>query len=167
MWDDFAHEADINLIAPDSNNEAGWPLGQATADYLEAVLDDAAATYSIDPDQIYLFGHSAGAGVAQYLANRTDGPWRAVATHAGALSASEVRQKPGAIPIYSFLGDQDPLVPTTFAQESAEALSNAGHRVELITMPHHGHWYYHIGPYMAERVWDRLVSAQDSASHSY
>jgi pimeloyl-ACP methyl ester carboxylesterase len=82
------------LIAPDALDPAGSTMAQDGPDFLTAVLAEAARAHPIDPGEVYLMGHSAGANHALRLANRS-GPWRAVAVHAGGRQPRRYRPATG------------------------------------------------------------------------
>jgi predicted esterase len=107
---------------------------------------------------VYLFGHSAGGGHALRLANADGGPWRAAATHAGASRPWDARPRPEAPPLRLYAGALDVTVPPDAVRAAAEALAQSGHRVELVTIPRHDHWYYAIGPRLARDAWSFLSS---------
>jgi pimeloyl-ACP methyl ester carboxylesterase len=78
MWQHLGRDMRIVLIAPNALGK-GWSPDTEGDAFLKQVLDEAAKIYAFDPARVYLFGHSAGANHALRLANRTKGPWRAVA----------------------------------------------------------------------------------------
>ena len=158
MWASFAKDQGVILIAPNAN-ASGWSLSDFNAKSVEQILRDAQTFYPIAPDQIYLFGHSGGAKLVQALANQGDGPWRAVASHAGVIDASDVQTAPNpARPIHVFNGDTDQNYPIWYVEKSVESLLAAGHDVSVTLIEGHGHWYYNIGPKLAPLIWDALVS---------
>lgn len=159
MWQGLAGEDVPLLIAPDALDPAGWAWDTDGPAFLEAVLAEAQRVHGFDPARVYLFGHSAGGGHAMRLANGGEGPWRAAAAHAGASRAWSFGPRADAVPLRLYAGDEDTTVPLAEVQASAEALVEAGHNVELVTIPGHGHWYYVIGPRLARDAWG-FLSAQ-------
>ncbi len=123
------------------------------------MLAEAQRVHGFDPARVYLFGHSAGGGHAMRLANAGEGPWRAVAAHAGASRAWSFDPRADAVPLRLYAGDEDTTMPLAEVRASAEALVEAGHNVELVTILGHGHWYYAIGPRLARDAWS-FLSAQ-------
>lgn len=152
MWLKTANRHNVILIAPDSFGPS-WSPAQDHPNFLITALRDAHAQMPIDPTQVYLFGHSAGGILATLYANRLGTPWRAVATHAGTLDAAQVVPAQVAPPMRHYLGLNDHLFSGRAAQSSAQALSEAGHDVELVMIRSHTHWYYNIGPHLSEEVW--------------
>ncbi|MEC7964812.1 MAG: dienelactone hydrolase family protein, partial [Pseudomonadota bacterium] len=115
----------------------------------------------VDPDQIYLFGHSQGGQVALTLANQINGPWCAVATHGGFPQASSIRDASAAPPLRLYLGDRDQIFSVTSAQEAGKRYARAGHRTELHLIAEHGHWFYDKGPRIAEDAWQWFQAQSD------
>ena len=137
-------------------DSASWSYKDDGESFLSAVLRDAAEQYYIDPEQIYLFGHSAGGIMAQYIANRSDGPWRGVATHGAFIDPKGLRPNRKAVPIDIYLGQEDHLFPVPMAQITGEALAKAGHDVTLFVIPGHSHWFYKVGSAIADQIWMQL-----------
>ena len=140
------------LVAPDSLGPSWSPRDDGPGALL-ALLRDAAMRTPLDASRLHLFGHSAGAILATLHANRVPGLWRAVVTHGGVLDAASVTAaaQPAA-PIRAYLGARDHLFPVSGAQAMARALSAAGHRTELVVIEGHTHWFYGIGPRLAEEA---------------
>lgn len=158
MWATTAMQNNLILIAPNSATSESWSHQTDGPDFIKALLKDASATYPIDPDKIFIMGHSAGGIFAQQLANRQTGPWKAVATHGAHMDHADVRAAQNPVPIYAYLGAQDHLFPVPQALETTRQLATAGHDVQLIEIPRHTHWYYKIGPQIAPHIWDQLKS---------
>lgn len=154
MWRNTADRHNAILVAPDSFG-ASWSPAEDHPNFLMTVLRDAHTKAPIEPSKIYLFGHSAGGMLATLYANRVVGsPWRAVATHAGVLNDAQIAPaQTTAPPMRHYVGLNDHLFSGRAAQSSAAALSQAGHDVELVMIRGHTHWYYIIGPYLSEAVW--------------
>lgn len=152
IWRATADRHGAILVAPDSLGLTWRPSDDDPAFFL-SVLQDANAKAPIDGSRVYLFGHSAGAILATLYANRVPMRWRGVATHAGVLDGSSVAAADVAPPMRHYLGTQDHLFPRQAAEETATALAEAGHQVELVLIEGHTHWYYVIGPYLSEEIW--------------
>jgi predicted esterase len=121
MWDELAKQENIILIAPNAS-ASGWSLKTYDSGNVEAILKDAQKTYNIDPEQVYLFGHSGGAKLVQTLANRGNGPWRAVGSHAGTIDHTDVKDPSFSNkPLFIFNGDKDENYPVWYVEKSAKA----------------------------------------------
>lgn len=158
MWRDTAARAGLVLIAPDAGSDRGWDPAQDQAGFHAALLESASRFHPIDRSRVVLFGHSSDAIWAQLLANRQDGPWRAVATHGGSLPAAMVQPKESARPMRLYLGDRDHLFPLAQARPNAQALAQAGHAVDLVVIPGHTHWFYADGPRICAAAWEWLAA---------
>jgi predicted esterase len=153
MWDSTADAHGLLLLSVKSLGER-WDPSIDDRPLIAAALAHAENTIPIDHDRIFLFGHSNGSRHAQFLANRVDGPWRAVATHAGTLATDLMQPRvAGGPPIRHYLGTSDHLFPTDEARVAAETLADMGHRSELMVLPTHTHWFYSIGPRIATDAW--------------
>lgn len=89
-------------------NETG-PRGDDVA-FLDALLDEIAAGYPVDPRRVYLCGFSNGASFALVAAARLSTRFAAVAAVAGKLWRSDLRME-RPLPLLYMTGDADPLNP--------------------------------------------------------
>jgi predicted esterase len=153
MWQALAKKKGITLIAPDASGDLRWSMAAEGPDFLQHILDDAKQHVSFDPKRVYLFGHSAGAIHALMLANRSVGPWRAVAVHAGTIDVESAVTHPDGVPVRIYIGERDTTFPLDQVRAGANALAQAGHNTELKVIPGHTHWYYVIGPKLADHAW--------------
>lgn len=160
MWDETARAHGLILISLKSNG-ATWDPGTDDSALLARALATAEADFPIDRAQIFLFGHSAGSIYAQMLANRGDGPWLAVAGHAGTYPARWTATQPVAVPVRHYLGSSDALFEAEHARQSVQALAGAGHYAELVLIPGHTHWFYEGGPAIAEDAWGWFAGMMD------
>jgi predicted esterase len=151
MWKVAARSRGLTLIAPNALGNSWKPEDAAT---VLAAIEDAQDRYSTDPDQVYLFGHSAGAIIAQYFANHVDGPWRAVATHGGYLQADALQPVADGVPIRAYLGSSDTGFNPFDGRKTAQKFADVGHPSEFHLIPEHGHWYYEIGPRISAEATD-------------
>lgn len=152
MWQETARAENLVLIAIDglrSGNAAETPDTALILGVLAAARD----RYDIDPERIYLFGHSAGSILAQVVINRVEGPWRAAAGHGGYVVPAWIHRLDGAAPTRHYLGSSDRLFSPSDARTYGEQAAIAGHDHELIIIPGHTHWFYDIGPAIAADAW--------------
>lgn len=152
MWDELAARRNIILIAPDSRG-GRWNHQIPNPGLVHRLLDQTEDLSPIDRDRIFLFGHSDGAIYAQLLTNRTVGPWRATAAHAGYPPSSLLAPAADAKPIRTYLGSEDHIFGLAGARRVAAALALSGHNSELVIIPNHTHWFYEIGPSIAADSW--------------
>lgn len=163
MWQATARRENLVLIAID-----GLPGGAAAetpdTDLILGVLAAAQERFDIDPDRIYLFGHSAGSILAQVVVNRVEGPWRAAAGHAGYVIPAWIHKLEGAAPTRHYLGSSDRLFSPADARTFGQQATIAGHDHEFILIPGHTHWFYEIGPSIAADAWAWFDSLPDPNS---
>ncbi|WP_229802004.1 alpha/beta hydrolase [Paramylibacter ulvae] len=152
MWQGVSRLNDVVLIAPDSFG-ASWSREYDTEEFFAHVLEEADEKYGIDPDRIYLFGHSAGAIHAQEIANGGTLKWAGVGAHAGTPYWRNFTPRTDAAPVQIFLGSRDHNFPMGQALASAQKLAENGHDVYFTEIPNHTHWYYIIGHKISEETW--------------
>ncbi|MBO9465592.1 dienelactone hydrolase family protein [Tropicibacter sp. R15_0] len=160
MWKSLAKHKDVILLAPNARRARGWGLIEDGAFVAKDLLDDARRHHPIDPDRIYIAGHSMGGKFALRLANFGLGPWQAVSIHAASLWPNSIWPAGRHIPIQMFTGAQDQVFKSTSVQSTGQRLSQAGHDVRVFEIPRHSHWYYGIGPQLASRAWAFFETAR-------
>jgi acetyl esterase/lipase len=97
--------------------------------------------------------------MAQEVLNRAEaGLWQAAAVHAGFAGGVRVGAARAAAPFRVYLGSEDHIFSVAAARESAEAMAAHGHPAELLVIPGHTHWFYEIGPDIAEHAWAWFAS---------
>jgi predicted esterase len=160
MWQDTADENGLLLIAIASATTQ-WSLNPTEAAVVLDKLEDAGGRYPVDAERIFLFGHSSGSIMAQYLANHIEGPWRAVAGHGGTFHAEGVRPHANAPPIRHYLGGSDGIFSSYDARIAGETLAAAGHDFDLALIPGHTHWFYIGGPAFAADAWTWFLDLTD------
>lgn len=153
MWHETARREGVVLAAVDSQPERDAAVTQDAAFILD-VLAAAQDRYDIDPDRIYLFGHSAGAKLAQVVVNRIEGPWRAAAVHAGTVPPQWLRPIENGAPVRHYLGSSDHIFDVPTGRAVGQEMARMGHDHELIIIPGHTHWFYVAGPQIAQDAWD-------------
>ena len=102
---------------------------------LDALLRAVQADYAIDPERIYVLGHSMGSRPAALLA--ADDPRIA----AGCVFAGGVSGDAGADhpPFRIYAGALDPLSPPSRAERAVRRARDAGAPVELLRLEAYGH----------------------------
>jgi predicted esterase len=121
-------------------------------DYLDAVLDDALATYRVDPDRVTLTGMSMGGESAYRFARHRPEAFAGVAVLCGFDPAHfpasigwgyEVAPDPpgrlAGVQVRAIHGRDDTVVPLEAAQATVDELGQAGVDVELEILEHHDH----------------------------
>jgi poly(3-hydroxybutyrate) depolymerase len=130
---DQAEKHGYIVVAPMGYNSRGWygargpkggkkdedppNLGELSEKDVMNVLGIVRKDYSIDPDRVYLMGHSMGGGGTVYLAAKYPDVWAALAPLAPALlrPLGDI-EKFKHIPVILVQGDQDKLCPVESAR---------------------------------------------------
>lgn len=144
MWQAAARSEGVHLIAPDSGDTRVWSDRNDGAEFIRAALNDATDYMEIDTEQVFLFGHSAGAAYGLALANGSDLPFRAVAAHGGVIR-EDITVPATPMPVRLYLGDNDHTTTLDDARLAGERLAERGHPTELVVLTDQSHWYYDIG----------------------
>jgi poly(3-hydroxybutyrate) depolymerase len=132
---DLAEKHGYVVAAPMGYNSSGWygarpitkpkegdpkNLAELSEKDVMNVLDVVKKDYSIDPDRVYLMGHSMGGGGTWHLAVKNPDLWAALAPIAPATSrpATDL-EKIKHVPVILVQGDEDKLVPVAQARRWA------------------------------------------------
>jgi predicted esterase len=153
MWSEIAAKGAF-LLAPDALESSAWNTATDGPDFLSALVEEAYKIQPFDRERIYFYGHSAGASMALYLGNCTDFPARAIAIHAGVLPDCPALSALILRPYLIQIGDRDAAFPLSAVHETAEQIAEWGNPVTLQVIPGHDHWYYDIGPALADEAWE-------------
>jgi poly(3-hydroxybutyrate) depolymerase len=158
-WKDLAKKEGIILAAPDAINTQGWSSPVDGPDFLHDLLTELLTKYPIDARRMYLFGHSAGASFALYMALYESEYFAAAAIHAGALTSQDgsiVERAKRKIPIHIAVGTVDRFFPLAAVRDTRDMLNSNGFNAQLIEMPGHDHWYYDLAPKINATAWTFL-----------
>jgi poly(3-hydroxybutyrate) depolymerase len=143
-WTKLAKKERIILLGPDAAEPEVWTSQLDGPGFLRAVIEHAGQKAPIDHRRIYIFGHSAGACWALYLAMVEPEYYAAIAVHAGMLSPSNfaflenVRRK---TPISLQVGTRDKFFPLHGVRATRDEFEKNGFTVELTEIRNHDHWY--------------------------
>ena len=135
---DLAEKHGYIVVAPMGYNERGWygaralvkgkntepeNLSELSEKDVMNVLEIVKKDYKIDPDRIYLMGHSMGGGGTWHLGIKFPDIWAGLAPIAPAIfrPATDV-EKIKHIPVILVQGDKDKLVPVAGARRWAEQM---------------------------------------------
>ncbi len=116
-----------------------WWLG--VVEPLNALLDDVAAHYAVDPDRVYLTGFSMGGYGTWCVAMAHPDRFAAIAPICGGGEPSRAPLLKD-LPIWVFHGAQDTVVPLSESNDMVEALQACGGNVRLTVYPdlRHDSW---------------------------
>ena len=80
-WKDYAKKEGIILAGPDATNLRGWGSPQDGPDFLRDLVEELKTKYPVNPQRVYLFGHSAGAIFAMQMSLLESQYFAAAAVH--------------------------------------------------------------------------------------
>lgn len=106
---------------------------------LKALIDYVIDTYSVDETRIYLTGLSMGGEITWYLASRFTDTFAAILPICGGSYYTEFVPKLKDIPVWTFHGDKDDIVPIEHTQKMVDLLKEAGGNVKFTIIPDGGH----------------------------
>jgi poly(3-hydroxybutyrate) depolymerase/DNA-binding beta-propeller fold protein YncE len=136
------------VAAPMGFNEKGWygvrglesprmepeNLGELSEKDVMNVLALVKKSYNVDPDRVYLMGHSMGGGGTWHLGIKYAQEWAALAPIAPAIFGRNPRdvETIKGTPVILVQGDKDTLVPVAGARRWAEQMKKLGMTHEYI-----------------------------------
>ena len=154
-WRKIADNDNVILIGPHANGR--WDPASDAKYFIPALLKDTIKKYNIDPNRIYVFGHSMGGVFACFLAIMQPDSFAALGIHAGMLPENVLPMLSGEgrkTPIIMINGTRDKGFPISQVRQTAKAFAKTGHDVKLKVLENHGHWYYDIAPSVNQMAWD-------------
>ena len=145
---DQAEKRGYIVAAPMGYNERGWygarglkgaktdpeNLGELSEKDVMNVLGIVKKEYSVDPDRVYLMGHSMGGGGTWHLGVKYPDEWAALAPIAPAVfgkNPNELEKIKGT-PVILVQGDKDALVPVAGARRWADQMKKLDMTYEYI-----------------------------------
>ena len=143
-WKDLAGREGFIIAAPDAFDPASWGSPMDPPEFFHAVVEQVKAIHAVDESRIYLFGHSAGAAYALFLAVMDSDLFAAIAVHAGALQANPdglFEQANRKMPIAIWVGDRDPNFPVDTVEATRRLYAANGYEIKLNLIPNHDHNY--------------------------
>lgn len=155
-WKDIAGREGFIVAAPDAFDSQSWNSLMDPPEFFRSIVDQLKEIHAIDESRIYLFGHSAGAAYALFLAVVDFDLFAATAIHAGALQTDPeglFDQSGRKMPVAIWVGDHDAYFPVDTVEETRRLLANNGFPVRLTLIPHHDHNYYAIADEMNAKAW--------------
>jgi len=158
-WKRLADTEGMILLGPNSADAANWSVPRDGPQALHEFVEAIKAKYSVNPRQVYLFGHSGGAAFALLMSLYESEYFAAAAIHAGALDSRSLELTSLAkrkTPIYIQVGTVDLSFPLPDVRRTRDALVAKGFTVQLTEIPGHDHWYYDLAPKINEAAWHFL-----------
>lgn len=129
----YAEQRGYLVVCPKGRGPASMYAGDAATDVLD-VLAEVRRAWNIDPDRIYLTGHSMGAYGTWSLAMANPDVFAALAPVAGGGNPAWV-DKIAHIPQLVVHGDADKTVPVERSRAMVEAGKKAGAQIKYIEIP--------------------------------
>ena len=169
-WKDLAAKEGFILVGPDAQDAQGWHVPLDGPDFLHELVEALKTKYPINPRRVYLFGHSAGAGMGLYMSLYESEYFAATAIHAGALRPETyplIAYAKRKIPLLIMVGTNDQLVPLADVRATRDELAKNGLPVQLKEIPNHDHWYYDRAAEFNRIAWDFLKQYQLDAEPQY
>lgn len=118
------------------------PKGEIWTDVaaLGAVLDDVARRNRVDPDRVYVTGHSMGGRGALYAAHKMPDRFAAVVSLGLYSPITAWAEKLATIPLWLFHGEKDEFTPLKEVDELVQAARLAGGHPQLTVLPGRDHY---------------------------
>lgn len=126
---------DFILVAPQCPSGKLW----SSEDWAGPLLKELNGRYRIDPDRIYLTGVSMGGGGTFDVAKRYPGTFAALAPMCAWASDTYQLCKLKNIPIWTFHGTEDHVVPIAETEQKVKVLKDCGGRVKYTRLKGEGH----------------------------
>lgn len=162
-WKSLAEEKKIILVAPNSFNSQEWSFSADGPELFHSVVEAVKASYQVDSKRIYLFGHSAGAIFALYLAIMESQYFAAAAVHAGSLTGDSdlyMKHAPRKIPVAIWVGTKDQFFSLESVRSTRDQFKEHGFPIQLTEMPGHDHDYYSVAGNLNKTIWEFFSASQ-------
>jgi poly(3-hydroxybutyrate) depolymerase len=157
-WRDLARREGIIVAAPDATDRRQWQVPQDGPALFRDLVQEL-APHDVDGRRIYLFGYSAGAVFALYMAPLESQYFAAAAVHAGAYDGEAdlgfLGRAPRKIPLLLSIGARDTRFPQSLFLETVHRLEGAGFPVTTSVRPDSPH-AYEPSAEINERAWKFL-----------
>jgi len=132
-----AEQAAFIAVCPKGRDSASMYRGSAEQDVMD-VLAEVRRDYRIDPNRIYLMGHSMGGYGTWSIAMAHPDVFAALGPISGGGNPSGMAMI-AQIPEYVVHGDNDPTVPVTQSRAMVEAGKKAGASIVYVEVPGGNH----------------------------
>jgi predicted peptidase len=124
------------VVSPQCHNGEIW----TDTDALGAILDEVASKHRVDPDRVYVTGHSMGGRGALYAAYKMPDRFAAVVSLAPVSPITAWGGKLANIPLWLFHGSNDQFTPLKEVEELVRSTEAAGGHPQLTVLPERDHY---------------------------
>jgi predicted peptidase len=124
------------VVSPQCHSGEIW----SDVDALGAILDEVAATCRVDPDRVYVTGHSMGGRGALYAAYTMPDRFAAVVSLAPVSLITAWSGKLANIALWLFHGSNDQFTPLKEVEELVRGTEAAGGHPQLTVLPERDHY---------------------------
>jgi predicted peptidase len=135
------------VVSPQCPDDRYWLTEGETLDRL---LDHAVSTYAVDPERIYVTGHSMGGRGTWLLAYKHPEKLAAIVPMSDAWARQVAK-----VPAWVFHGTKDDLEPIERTRQFVEALKKLGAEVKFTPLPDRDHYILDI--YENQEIYDWLL----------
>ena len=159
---DLAEEGGYIVVGPMGYNATGWygspvivigggpvdppNLTELSEKDVTNVLAIARGEFNVDPNRIYLMGHSMGGAGTLFLGQKSPDQWAAIAAIAPAAFMMQPTQRDflapiqaAGLPLLITQGDQDTVVPVASTRTWSAAMDELGMTHHYVEMPGRDH----------------------------
>lgn len=140
------------VVSPQCPGDKMWTDEE---DQLLALLHRVSSSYPVDPERIYLTGHSMGARGTWSLASRHPEKFAAIVPLADGPSDLAWAKPLKNVPVWTFHGTKDDLAPFERTQQFVEALKREGAEVKFTPLPERDHFI--LDTYENREIYDWLL----------
>jgi predicted peptidase len=124
------------VVSPQCHNGEIWTDVEA----LGAILDEVARDYRVDPDRVFVTGHSMGGRGALYAAFKMPDRFAGVVAVAPYSPITAWGGTLAKVPLWLFQGTNDQFTPLKEVEELVRATEAAGGHPRLTTLPERDHY---------------------------
>jgi poly(3-hydroxybutyrate) depolymerase len=160
-WKELADANGFIIVGPDASDTQRWRVPEDGPDFIRDLVEALKGRYPINPRQVYLFGHSAGAVFALNLSMMESEYFAATAVHAGswrdAKEFSVMDYARRKSPLAIFVGDRDQFFSLSSVKATEGALLKQGFPVQVTVIKGHDHNYYDSAAEINRNAWDFLT----------
>jgi predicted peptidase len=125
------------VVSPQCPDDRYWMTEDET---LSRLVDNVASTYAIDPERIYVTGHSMGGRGTWLLAFKHPEKFAAIVPMSDAPPDDAWARQAAKVPAWVFHGTKDDLEPFERTRQFVEALKKFGGEVKFTPLPDRDHF---------------------------